>query len=60
MLSLTRKPRQSIRIGDDIVITVQEVIGERVRIGIEAPREVTIYREELYDRLTAEPKPRES
>lgn len=48
MLVLTRKANQSIMIGSDIVVTVLEVHGEQVRIGIRAPRSVTVHREELY------------
>ena len=48
MLVLTRKPRQQIMIGDDIVINVVDVQGDNVRIAIEAPREVKIYRGEIY------------
>lgn len=54
MLVLTRKSRQSIRIGDDITITVTEVAGEKVRIGIDAPRELVIHREEVYNEILAE------
>ncbi len=48
MLVLTRRANQSIMIGSDVVITVLEVHGEQVRIGIKAPRSVTVHREELY------------
>jgi carbon storage regulator len=51
MLVLTRKPGQSVMIGDDIEIQVLAVAGERVRIGVTAPREVAIYRDEVYDRI---------
>lgn len=47
MLVLTRKAEQKIRIGKDIVITVLKVSGDQVSIGIEAPKEVEILREEL-------------
>lgn len=47
MLVLTRKTEQKIRIGKDIVITVLKVQGDHVSIGIEAPRELQIVREEL-------------
>ena len=49
MLVLTRKPRQQIMIGDNIVINVVEVQGENVRIAIDAPREIKIYRGEDVD-----------
>ncbi|HZB06559.1 MAG TPA: carbon storage regulator CsrA [Thermoleophilaceae bacterium] len=48
MLVLTRKSNQSIMIGDDIEISVLAVMGEKVRIGIEAPRAVPIFRREVY------------
>lgn len=55
MLVLTRKAGESIVIGDDVVVTVLEVRGGQVRIGIEAPREVTIYRAEVHDQVLGEP-----
>lgn len=48
MLTLTRKIGESIRIGDDISIIIKEVKGRQVRIGIVAPRDVYVCREELY------------
>jgi carbon storage regulator len=48
MLVLTRKPNQSIMIGDDIEITVLAIMGEKVRIGIQAPRDVPVFRKEVY------------
>jgi len=51
LLVLTRKPDQSIVIGTDIEITVLEVRGEQVRIGIQAPRNVTVHRKEIYSQL---------
>ena len=48
MLVLTRKTNQSIMIGDDIEISVLAVMGEKVRIGIEAPRSVPVFRKEVY------------
>jgi carbon storage regulator len=47
MLVLTRRRGERIMIGDDIVVTVIEVSGDQVRIGIEAPRSVGVYREEV-------------
>ena len=47
MLVLTRRKNQSIMIGDDIVVTVLEVKGDQIRLGITAPRDVQVYREEL-------------
>jgi carbon storage regulator len=60
MLILTRKTSQSIRVGHDITITVKSVIGEKVQIGIEAPREVAICREEIYRPIDAERRTDES
>lgn len=54
MLTLTRKVGESIRIGDDIEIVVKEIRRNQVRIGIVAPREVPIYREEVYESMKAE------
>ena len=54
MLVLTRKPGESVTIGDDIKITVIDVKGRQVRIGIEAPREMTIHREEIYAKIHEE------
>ena len=48
MLILTRKSGESITIGDDVKITVVEVKGKQVRIGIDAPRSYMIHREEIY------------
>ncbi len=48
MLVLTRKASQSIMIGNEIVVSVLAIMGEKVRIGIEAPREVPVFREEVY------------
>src|SRR5687768_2878738 len=54
MLVLTRKPGQSIMIGDGIEVQVLSVAGEKVRLGISAPREVGIFRNEVYERIEAE------
>ena len=54
MLVLTRKPRQQIMIGDNIVVNVVEVQGENVRIAIDAPRDVKIYRGEIYRAIQEE------
>lgn len=47
MLVLSRKQSQRVRVGDSIVVTVVQVAGDRVRLGIEAPRDVRILRDEL-------------
>jgi carbon storage regulator len=48
MLVLTRKSNQSIMIGDDIEVSVLAIMGEKVRIGIQAPRDVPVFRREVY------------
>ena len=48
MLVLTRKPNESIMIGDQVEVSVLSVSGEKVRIGIEAPREIPVFRKEVY------------
>jgi carbon storage regulator len=48
MLVLTRKSNQSIMIGDEIEVSVLAIMGEKVRIGIEAPRKVPVFRKEVY------------
>jgi carbon storage regulator len=48
MLVLTRRSQQSIMIGKDVVITVLEVRGDQVRIGVSAPRDVEVHREEVF------------
>jgi carbon storage regulator len=52
MLVLTRKPNQTIKIGDTVKIKIIEIGNGFVKIGIEAPKEIQIYREELFDKLT--------
>ena len=54
MLVLTRKTGEGIIIGDDIIIKIIEMKGGGVRIGIEAPKDKKIYRQEVYDRITEE------
>jgi carbon storage regulator len=54
MLVLTRKPGQSIMIGDGVEVQVLSVAGEKVRLGITAPREVAIFRNEVYERIENE------
>jgi carbon storage regulator len=58
MLVLSRKVNESIVINDDITITVVEIRGDKVRLGVEAPREAPVHRREVYDalhRLEAQP-----
>lgn len=54
MLVLTRRPRQDIMIGDDVVVHIVEVNGDNVRIAIEAPRNVKIFRGEIYKSIKDE------
>lgn len=54
MLVLTRKPNQSIMIGDDIEVSVLSVVGEKVRIGIHAPHEIPVFRTEIYVEIQRE------
>lgn len=54
MLVLSRRNDESIVIGDDIVITVVDVRGDKVRLGIEAPKNVTVHRREIWDAIRAE------
>ena len=54
MLVLTRKPGQSIIINDNIEVTILEVKGDAIRIGVEAPKDVTIYRHEIYEEIKKE------
>lgn len=54
MLVLSRKPGEALRIGDDVEITVVEVKGDLVRLGIQAPRTVQVWRKELWEAIVAE------
>ena len=54
MLVLTRKKEESIRIGDDITIKIVDIDNRQVKLGIEAPKHVSINREEIYQRILAE------
>jgi len=51
MLILTRRPGESLIIGDDIKITVLGVKGNQVRLGVDAPQYITVHREEVYNRI---------
>ena len=53
MLVLTRRAGESVMIGDNVIITVLEARGDVIRLGIEAPREVQVHREEVYRELQA-------
>lgn len=54
MLVLTRKSNQSIMIGDDIEVSVLSVLGEKVRLGIQAPRRVPVFRKEVFIEIQAQ------
>lgn len=56
MLALTRKIGEKIMIGDNIVLTVFDIKGDSVRLSIEAPKDIKIYRGEIYDSIVAENK----
>ena len=51
MLVLSRKPDESVFISDNIVVTVLSIQGDKVRLGIEAPREMPVHRREVYERI---------
>jgi carbon storage regulator len=59
MLVLTRKSNQSIMIGDEIEVSVLAIMGEKVRIGIEAPRSIPVFRKEVYLEIQQD-QPREA
>ena len=54
MLILTRRVGESIMIGEEVVVTVLGVKGNQVRIGVNAPKEVSVHREEIYERIKRE------
>ena len=49
MLIITRRPGEKIMLGDDIVVHVMEIVGNSVRVGIQAPRSLPVYREEIWN-----------
>ena len=56
MLILSRKVNEKIMIGDDITISIIEVRGDQVRIGVDAPRSIKVFRQEVFDAIKAENK----
>jgi carbon storage regulator len=54
MLILTRRVGETLMIGDDVTVTVLGVKGNQVRIGVNAPKDVAVHREEIYDRIKQE------
>ncbi|MEE9415083.1 MAG: carbon storage regulator CsrA [Acidimicrobiales bacterium] len=54
MLVLTRERGEAIVIGDNVTVTIVEIRGDQVRLGIDAPREITIHRQEVFDELQSE------
>ena len=54
MLVLSRNKQESIIIGDDIIVTIIDVRGDKVRVGIQAPRDVSVDRQEIWDKIQAE------
>ena len=54
MLIITRKPGEKIMLGDDVVVHVMEIVGNSVRIGIQAPRSLPVYREEIWNAVRDE------
>ncbi len=54
MLILTRRVGETVMIGDDVAVTILGVKGNQVRVGVNAPKEVSVHREEIYERIKRE------
>jgi carbon storage regulator len=54
MLILTRRVGETLIIGDDVIVTVLGIKGNQVRIGVKAPKDVSVHREEIFDRIRSE------
>jgi len=57
MLILTRRVGEALMIGKDIIVTVLSVNGNQIRIGIKAPKDIPVHREEVYERIEREERP---
>lgn len=57
MLILTRRPNESLMVGDDVKVTVLGIKGNQVRVGISAPRHVPVHRQEIYEKIKDEELP---
>jgi carbon storage regulator len=60
MLIVTRKLQESVMIGNDVTVTVLGVKGNQVSIGINAPKDITVHREEIFERIRSEQRPARS
>jgi carbon storage regulator len=54
MLIITRRPGEKIMVGDEVVVHVMEIVGNSVRVGIQAPRSIPVYREEIWNAVREE------
>ena len=60
MLILTRRVGETLMIGDEVAVTVLGVKGNQVRIGVKAPQDVSVHREEIYERIRQEDEPEDT
>lgn len=54
MLVLSRKVNESIKIGSDVTLTIVDIRGDKVRVGIDAPKQIPVHRQEIYDAIQSE------